>query len=85
MFSLDAVVSAVLYLIIAGIVFYLLHWLIGYVGVPEPFGRVARVVLAVAAVVVVIAILLNLVGRPLVRAAANRNQGPWMAVGRGPA
>lgn len=68
MISLSAAVTVVLYLVVAGLVFWLLHWLIGYVGLPEPFARVAHVVLAVAAVVVVISILLSLVGgRPLVR------------------
>jgi uncharacterized membrane protein len=67
MFSLSVLVQAVVFLIVAGLIFYLLHWLIGYVGVPEPFNKVARIVLAIAAVLVVIGILLSLVGYPLVR------------------
>jgi uncharacterized membrane protein len=67
MFSLSVLVQAVVFLIVAGLIFYLLHWLIGYVGVPEPFNKVARIVLAIAAVLVVIGTLLSLVGYPLVR------------------
>lgn len=66
MISLSAVVSVLLYVIIAGVIFGLLWWLVGYVGLPEPFNKVARVVLAVAAVFVLIGILLSLAGHPIV-------------------
>lgn len=62
MISLSTVVTVLLYLIVAGLIFWLLWWLVGYVGLPEPFNKVARVVLAVAAVLVVIGILLSLLG-----------------------
>jgi hypothetical protein len=62
MISISAAVTVVLYLIIAGLIFGLLWWLIGYCGVPEPFNKVARVILAVLAVFVCIGILLSLVG-----------------------
>lgn len=64
--SISGAVSLIVYLAVAGLVFWLLWWLVGYVGLPEPFRKVANVVLAVAAVLVVIGILLSLVGgRPL--------------------
>lgn len=67
MLSADSVIHAVLYLIVLGLVFALLLWLIDYVGLPQPFNKVARVVLAVAAVLVLISVLLGLVGHPLLR------------------
>ncbi len=68
MISLSAMVSVLIYLIVAGLIFYLLFWLIGYVGLPAPFDKVAKVVLAVAAVLVCIGILLSLVGgQPIFR------------------
>ena len=67
MIALEGVVYIVVLLIVAGLIFWLLSWLIDYVGLPEPFHKVARVVLAVAAVLVVIAALLHLVGVPLFR------------------
>lgn len=68
MISLSSLVSAVVILLVAGLIFWLLWWLIGYCGVPEPFNKVARVVLAVLAVLVCIGILLGLVsGQPLFR------------------
>lgn len=62
MISLSAILPIILYLIVAGLIFYLLWWLIAYVGLPAPFDKVARVVLAVAAVIVIISFLLSLVG-----------------------
>jgi heme A synthase len=69
MISLTAMVSVIVYLIVAGLVFWLLWWLIGYVGLPEPFRKIANVVLAIAAVLVIIGILLSLVsGQQVFRA-----------------
>ena len=68
MISLSAAVAIVVYLVIAGLIFFLLHWLIGYCGVPEPFGKVARIVLAIMAVLVIIGLLLSFVsGQPVFR------------------
>jgi len=62
MISLSAAVMLIVYLLVAGLIFYLLHWLIGYVGIPDPFAKVARIILAILAVLVVIGLLLSLVG-----------------------
>jgi hypothetical protein len=68
MLSLSALVTVLVYLVVAGLIFWLLWWLISYVGLPQPFDKVARVVLAVAAVLVVIGVLLSLVSpQPLFR------------------
>ncbi len=68
MIPLGALVSLILYVIVGGLVFYLLWWLVGYVGLPEPFNKVARVIIAVVAVVFLIMLLLSLVnGQPVFR------------------
>jgi hypothetical protein len=64
MISISAVVSVVVYLIVAGLIFWLLWWLVGYIAPPEPFRKVANVVLAILGVLVVCSILLSLVGGP---------------------
>jgi hypothetical protein len=64
--SIEAVVQAVFVLIILGLVFWLLWWLIGYCGIPEPFNKVARVLLAVLAAFILIGFLLGLIGHPIV-------------------
>jgi len=43
--------SLLISIVIMGCIFAILWWLIDYVGLPEPFHKVARVILAVAAVV----------------------------------
>jgi hypothetical protein len=54
-------------LIVTGLIFWLLWWLLTYCKVPEPFNKVARVLLVILAVLVVVNVLLDLVGMPLVR------------------
>jgi hypothetical protein len=68
MISLTAAVSILIYLIVAGLVFGLLWWLIGYIAPPEPFLKASRIVIAILAVLVIIVILLSLVtGQPVFR------------------
>lgn len=62
MISLSGAIHAVILLIVAGLIFWLLLWLVNFVGLPEPFNKVARVILAIAAVAVVCGILLSLAG-----------------------
>lgn len=58
--------NAVIWIVVAGVVFWLLNWLVDYVGVPEPFKKVARVVIAVAIVVVLINALFSIAGHPFI-------------------
>lgn len=68
MIPLGALAMVVVYVIIGGLVFGLLLWLINYCGIPEPFNKVAKIVLAVVAVIFLIAVLLSLVnGQPVFR------------------
>lgn len=61
------IVNFVVWIIVAGIIFFLLNWLIDYAKTPEPFNRVLKVVIAVVAVLVIINALLALTGNPIVR------------------
>lgn len=63
----SGLIGFLVWIIVIGCIFGLLWWLIGYVGLPEPFNKVARVVIAVIAVLLLINVLLGLVGSPLVR------------------
>jgi len=38
-------------IVVAGLIFYLLWWLVGYIGLPEPFNKVLHVVIALIAVI----------------------------------
>lgn len=59
--------NAVIWIIVAGLICWMLWWLIGFVGLPEPFNKVARVIIAVIAVIICINALLSLVGKPFIR------------------
>lgn len=63
--SLGGLVPLLIELIVVGLIVWLLLWLIGYVGLPEPFNKVARVVIAVVAVLWVINALLALTGHAI--------------------
>ncbi len=60
MISISTAVMVIVYLIVAGVIFWLLWWLVDYCSIPEPFNKIAHVVLAVLAVMVIIGILLSL-------------------------
>ncbi len=49
--------SLLVTLVIVGLIFWLLWWFLGTIGLPEPFGKVATVILALAAVIFLIGIL----------------------------
>lgn len=62
----ESLVSLLITVLIVACVFWLLSWLIAYIPVQEPFAKIARVILAVAAVLILINALLGLAGHPLV-------------------
>ena len=68
MIDMSNLVSIIMYLLIVGGVCWLLWWLIGFIGLPEPFNKIARVIVAVVAVLLCINLLLSLGGgTPLIR------------------
>ena len=64
--SIDSLVQMVVYLVIVGLIFWLVWWFIGYVGIPEPFNKVIRVVLGLAALLILVSFLLGLTGHPFI-------------------
>lgn len=64
--SLAGLVELVIYLIVVGGIIWLLLWIIGYAGVPEPFAKVARIIIMIVAVLICINILLGFVGSPVI-------------------
>ena len=78
MFSIEAVVMFVLYLLGVGLIFGLLNFLIGYVagqfpGI-EPFAKFAKIGLMILAVLVLIGIVLAFMGHPVIAF----NRGPMI-------
>lgn len=56
----------VIYLIIAGVIFWLLTWALSQLPIPEPFKTVIRVVLILAIVVILLNFLFWLMGAPFI-------------------
>ena len=54
---MPGLISLLVTLVIVGLIFWLLFWFIGTVGLPEPFNKVATVILALVAVLYLIGIL----------------------------
>lgn len=69
--DLGGLISLVIYLAIAGLLFWLVWWFLSQIPIPEPFNTVIRVVLAIIAFVIVAYALLGIVpgghGLPRVR------------------
>ena len=65
--SLEGLVELVIYLAIVGGVLWLLLWLVNYIGLPEPFSKVAKIIIMVVGVLICINVLLGFVGSPVVR------------------
>ena len=61
-FNSDQIINAVIWIVVAGIIFWLLTWLIDYCGIPQPFNKVAKVLVALVAVVILIKVLLSFTG-----------------------
>lgn len=62
--SSESLIQAVIWIVGIGLVFWLLWWLISYVALPEPFAKIARVLLALVAVVILIRFILKITGNP---------------------
>ena len=65
--SLQGLVELVIYLAIVGGVLWLLLWLISYIGLPEPFAKVAKIIIMIVGVLILINVLLGFAGHPVVR------------------
>jgi hypothetical protein len=59
---ITGLILLVVYLIVVGIVIWLLHYLVNTIPMDEPFRRVANIVIVVIGVLICILLLLNFVG-----------------------
>ena len=62
----SALLAILIQLVIAGLIVWLIWWFIGYVGIPEPFNKVIRVVVGLVALLIVISFLLGFLGHPII-------------------
>lgn len=62
----QSLVSLLIQVIVVALICWLLWWLVAYIGLPEPFNKIARVVIAIIAVIFLINALLSLTGKPFI-------------------
>ena len=63
----EKVINSIIWLVVIGIVWWLLSWLIDYCKLPQPFAKVASIILAVSAVLILINFLFTLAGNPIIK------------------
>jgi hypothetical protein len=56
----NALVDLLITILVFGVIFWLIDWAIKAIPVPDPFGKIARVILIVAAVIFLVRALLSL-------------------------
>lgn len=57
-FTLETVLTILVKLVVAGLIAYVLFWALGRIGLPEPFAKIALVIIVLAVVAYVISLLL---------------------------
>lgn len=60
------ILQALIWLVIAGVIYWVLDWGLKRIGLPEPFNKIATVLLVLIVVVVVINALLIIAGHPFI-------------------
>ena len=64
--SIEGLIGLLVWLVVLGLIFWLVWWFVNYIGLPEPFAKVARVIVALVAFLILIYLLLGILG-PLPR------------------
>jgi glucan phosphoethanolaminetransferase (alkaline phosphatase superfamily) len=57
-----ALINLIVWLVVVGILYWLVLWIIDAIPIPDPPARMIKIVLMVLLVIVVILLLLNLIG-----------------------
>jgi len=57
-----ALIQVLVWVVVVGLVFWLVWWLISMVGLPEPFNKIVRALVALVAVLILVSKLLDLIG-----------------------
>lgn len=63
----NTLLSMFVQIVVAGLIFWLLLWFIGWAGVPEPFNKILKIVIGLIAVIILINALLTLTGSPFIK------------------
>ena len=60
----EPLTSAIVWIVVIGLICWLLWWFIDYCGLPQPFNKVAKVAVALLALVLLIRFLVHMFGVP---------------------
>lgn len=63
----EDLLSALFWLVIWGTVFWIAWWALGKIAPPEPFAKIAQVLLVLGAAFMCINVLLTLAGHPIIK------------------
>lgn len=61
---MQTLIQLVIYIVVLGLLFWLVHWMLAQLPIPEPFATAARVIVAVVAFVIVAYFLLGILPNP---------------------
>jgi len=67
MIDAHGLIGILVYLVVWGLILWVLWWAIGAVGLPQPFAKIATVVLVLITVIVLLNLLFGFTGTPLFR------------------
>lgn len=60
--SVEGLIGLLIWLVVMGLIFWLIWWFLGVVGLPEPFNKVARVIVGLIAFLILLYLLLGMLG-----------------------
>ncbi len=63
----DALLNAVIWIVVAALIYFVVMWGIDKIGIPEPFHKIAVALVVLVVVVLLINALLGIGGRPFIR------------------
>lgn len=58
---------ALIWVVVAAVIFFLCNWFLAYIGIPEPFAKVCKVIIALAVLIFLINALLTLGNHGFIR------------------
>lgn len=64
---MSGLISLLITLLILGLIFYVVVWAINWVGVPEPFNKVIKVILGLVVLIFLINLIMGLSGHPVIK------------------
>lgn len=62
----SSLVNAVVWILIAAVIYFILNWAVEKIGLPEPFHKIVTIIIVIGVALLLINALLTLAGHPLI-------------------